>query len=200
MRCGWNWGTRRRRGLRSADPALSINPNLALINLLLQVLLIAGVLGGAFLGRRRHFRHHCLTIRVLVAVQILAIALIMAPSLAGYLKNWSGFSWFTAEIIIHHVLGLVVLALWIYINLAYLGIVKRPQRFRRYMWAALAVWLVSLALGIQLYVRIWRPLPGIWAYGVPLLALAGAALAAFLIYRLATFSSRTGEPSGPRKV
>ena len=135
---------------------MSINPSLALANLIVQVALIAGVLGGAFLGRRRRFRRHCLTMRILVAAQILAIGLVMAPSLAGYLGNWSGFSWFMAEIIIHHVFGLAVLGLWIFINLAMLGIARTPRHFRRFMWAALAVWLVSLGMGIHLYTYIWR--------------------------------------------
>lgn len=135
---------------------MSITSGLALANLIVQVLLIAGALGGAFLGTRRHFRRHCLTMRILVAVQIVTIVVIMAPSLAGYLNNWGGFSWFTAEIIIHHVLGLVVLAFWVFINLAFMGIVKTPRRFRRFMWTTLAVWLVSLATGIHLYAYIWR--------------------------------------------
>lgn len=179
---------------------MSISPHLALANLILQALLMVGALGGAFLGRRRHFRRHCLTIRILLVIEILAIGLIMAPSLARYIKHWGGFSGLTTEIIIHHALGVVLLALWIFINLAYYGIVKRPRGFRRYMWAALAVWLVSLALGIQLYVRIWRPLAAIWAYGIPVLALAGAALAAFLVFRLAAMSGRTGGPLAPPKI
>jgi hypothetical protein len=175
---------------------VSINPHLALASLIVQVLLIVGALGGARLGRKRHFRRHCLTIRILVVVQILAIILIMAPSLARYLSNWGGLSWFTAEIIIHHVLGLAVLALFVFVNLAYYGVVKRPVGFRGYMWAALATWSMSLAFGIQLYVRIWKPLADIWAYGVPVLTLVGVALAILLIYRPGVFSLRTGSRPG----
>ncbi|MFH0914971.1 MAG: hypothetical protein V1912_00805 [bacterium] len=135
---------------------MATNSNLALVDLIVQVLLIAGALGGAYLGKRRHFRRHCLTMRIVVGVQIVTIAVLMVPSLAGYLNNWVGLSWFTAEIIVHHVLGLVVLALWAFINLAFIGIVKTPRQLRRFMWATLAVWLVSLAMGLHLYVYIWR--------------------------------------------
>lgn len=135
---------------------MSMTPTLALANLIIQVLLIVGALSGAYLAKKRRLRRHCLTMRILVAVQIVVIAVIMAPSLAGYLGNWGGFSWFTAEIIIHHILGLVVLAFWIFINLAFTGVVKTPRRFRRIMRVTLAVWLVSLAMGIHLYVHIWR--------------------------------------------
>jgi hypothetical protein len=135
---------------------MSMTPTIALANLIIQVVLIVGALTGAYLARRRLFSRHCLSMRILVGVQILAIGLIMAPSLSRYVNNWSGFSRFTAEIIVHHVLGVVVLALWIYINLALTGVVKAPRRPRVFMRATLAVWLVSLALGVHLYVHIWR--------------------------------------------
>ena len=90
-----------------------------------------------------------------MAVQILAIALVMAPSLAAYVNHWTGFSWLRAEIIIHALFGVALIGLWGFINLAVLGIVKTPRHLRRFMWAALGVWLGSLALGIHLYTSIW---------------------------------------------
>lgn len=134
---------------------MTVGSTQALVNLVVQVVIAAGALGGAFLGMRRRFGRHCLMMRILMAVQILAIALVMAPSVAAYIDNWSGLSGFMAEIIIHHVLGVVLLGLWIFINLAMLGVVSTPRHFRRYMWAALASWLVSLAIGIHLYTYIW---------------------------------------------
>ncbi|OFV85013.1 MAG: hypothetical protein A2W26_04365 [Acidobacteria bacterium RBG_16_64_8] len=134
---------------------MTIGPTQTLVNLVLQVALVVGAISGAYLGRRRRFRRHCLAMRILMAVQILAIALVMAPSLAAYVNNWTGLSWLRAEIIIHAVFGIVLIGLWSFINLALLGIVKTPRHLRRFMWAALAVWLVSLALGIHLYTSIW---------------------------------------------
>jgi hypothetical protein len=109
-----------------------------------------------WLARRRKFKRHCLVMRVSVAVQIILIAALMAPSLSAYLTHWGGWSWFTAEIIIHHVLGVIVVLLFIYFNLALTGVVKSPKRLRPYMRSALVLWLASLALGLHLYVYVWR--------------------------------------------
>ncbi len=80
----------------------------------------------------------------------------MAPQLVRYLRGWSGFSAFTVELIVHHVFGLVALALWVYINLAMTGVVKAPRRYKPFMWTALASWVVSLGLGAYLFWYIWR--------------------------------------------
>jgi hypothetical protein len=90
-----------------------------------------------------------------VGVQILLIGIIMAPQLARYVSNWSGFSALTVELIVHHVLGLVALALWIYINLALTGVVKAPRRYTWFMRGALVSWVASLALGAYLFWYLW---------------------------------------------
>jgi hypothetical protein len=133
-----------------------MNATLALINLCIQVALIVAALAGLYLAKRRRLKRHCLTMRTSMGLQILAVIFVMAPSLAGYVNSWRGWSWFVAEIIVHHTLGVLVIGFWIYFNLALAGVVKAPQRLRPYMRAALIMWLVSLALGIHLYLHIWR--------------------------------------------
>lgn len=135
---------------------MGVTKNVAIFNLVVQAILLAGVLAGAYLARGRKFGRHCLLMRVLMGVQILLIGIIMAPQLARYTRNWSGFSAFTAELIIHHVLGLVALGLWIYINLALAGVVKAPRRYTWFMRSALVSWVASLALGGYLFWYIWR--------------------------------------------
>ena len=91
-----------------------------------------------------------------MGVQILLIGVIMAPQFGGYVRDWSGFSGFTTELIVHHVLGIVALALWIYINLAFTGVVKAPRRYTWFMRSALVAWVVSLALGVRLFWYLWQ--------------------------------------------
>ena len=50
------------------------------------------------------------------------------------------------------------------------------------------------ALGATIAI-VWRPLGSLGVYALPLLAFVGATLAAFLVYRLATFSGRTAGAS-----
>jgi hypothetical protein len=135
---------------------MGVTKNVAIFNLIAQMALILGVCVGAWLARRRKFGRHCLLMRVLMGAQILLIGIIMAPQLARDLRGQSGFSAFTVELIVHHVFGLVALALWIYINLAMTGVVKAPRRYKWFMWSALASWAVSLGLGTYLFWYIWR--------------------------------------------
>jgi hypothetical protein len=135
---------------------MRVTSSVATFNLVVQVVLIAGVFAGSWLVSRRKLRQHCLVMRVLMGVQILLIGVIMAPQLGRYIRNWSGFSRFTVELIVHHVLGLVALALWIYINLAFAGVIKRPHRYTWLMRGALATWIVSLGLGVHLFWYLWR--------------------------------------------
>jgi iron complex transport system permease protein len=55
---------------------------------------------------------------------------------------------------------------------------------------------VSAGAGLGATVAIvWKPLPTLGIYTLPVLAFIGATLAAFLVYRLATFGGRTGGAS-----
>jgi hypothetical protein len=129
---------------------------LAITNLILQVLLIVSTLAAVCLARRRRLKRHCLVMRVTVGVEVVLIAALMAPSLAAYLRNWNGWSWFTAEIVIHHILGVIAVLLFIFFNLVTTRVVSIRWRLRPFMWTAFALWIVVLAMGIHLYWYIWR--------------------------------------------
>ena len=55
---------------------------------------------------------------------------------------------------------------------------------------------VSAGAGLAATIAIvWRPLDSLGVYGLPLLAFVGAVVAAFLVYRLATFGGHTNGPA-----
>lgn len=124
---------------------------LALANLVTQLALIA-VLGGAFyLAREKKLKKHCTVMRVAVPVQILAVLGIMFPSMDRFIEHTQIGPLFQAEILIHHMLGLSVLALWIYINLIFLGFLSLKFKLRTMMRLALTFWVVTLILGLHIY-------------------------------------------------
>jgi putative membrane protein len=129
---------------------------LALVNVVIQCALLVGTATAVVVAKKRRLRRHCLMMRAAVAVQVLTVAFIMAPSLGSYLRHWNGWSLYTAEIMVHMALGVIVLLLFAYINLAFGGLVKAPRSFRPLMRTALTVWVLSLALGIHLYFYIWQ--------------------------------------------
>ena len=129
---------------------------LALTNVIIQCLLIVMAAVAFWLARRRRLKRHCLVMRIAVGVQIVLIAVLMVPSMAGYLRHWDGWSRFTAEIVIHHTLGAIVILMFIFFNLAVPRVIKIRGRLRPYMYTALVLWLASLGMGFHLYLHIWR--------------------------------------------
>jgi hypothetical protein len=129
---------------------------LALANLVLQVLLIASTLAAVWQARRMRLKRHCLVMRFTVGVEVILIAALMAPSMASYIGSWSGWSWFTTLLVVHHALGVIAVLLFIFFNLAVGRVIKYPGRLRPFMWTAFGLWVVVLAMGAYLYWYIWR--------------------------------------------
>ncbi len=129
---------------------------LAGANLTVQLLLIMTVFVAAYLAkRRRAFGKHCTIMRVAVPLQVIAIAGVMLPSMLGYIKNEQPGALFSIEMLIHHTLGVVVVALWVYINLVFVGVIKMRHRLVVAMRLAFASWVLTLLMGLHLYVLIW---------------------------------------------
>ncbi len=128
---------------------------LAMANLTVQVLLIIIVSGAVYLAKKRDLGRHCMTMRVAVPIQIIAIASVMLPSLLGYLEHGTPSIFFEVEILTHHTLGLAVIALWIYINLVFLGKARIGVKLATVMRISLTLWILALLIGLYLYVQIW---------------------------------------------
>ena len=128
---------------------------LAITNLAIQLLLIIIVIVAAYLAKKRQLKIHCTIMMVAVPVQIIAIAGVMLPSMLGYVRYGQPGSFFNIEIWIHHILGLAVIALWIYMNLAFRRVIKILGRLVMPMRLAFVLWLLVLFMGLHLYVVIW---------------------------------------------
>ena len=135
---------------------MPLNPKaLATIVFLLQTLLFSMVLAAAYLAKmRRQLTRHCKIVRWAVVIQLLIIFSMMLPSMSGYLKS-PGQVVFRTEMLVHHSLGILLILLWGYINLAVMGRVRVLGRLPMYMRTALLVWGLTFLLGIHLYFRIY---------------------------------------------
>jgi hypothetical protein len=103
------------------------------------------------LARARDFKKHCTMMRIAVPIQILTVLGIMLPSMYGYEQNIFTGSLFFLEISVHHVLGLGVLLLWVYINLIYMRLINPLLKIKIAMRLALIFWAASMVLGLHLY-------------------------------------------------
>ncbi len=127
----------------------------AMLNLTIQVLLIMTVSGAVFLAKKRNLGKHCNVMKVAVPLQIIAIAIVMLPSMLGYLENEQQYTIFNIEMLVHHTLGLIVIAIWIYINLVFAGVMRIRGRLISAMRFALASWIMALIIGLHMYLLIW---------------------------------------------
>lgn len=125
------------------------------VNLIVQLSLLATLLTASFLARKKRITIHCTIMRIAVPVQLLVIFIVMLPKMLGYVDTLSFTSFISIEIWIHHLLGLAVIAVWIYVNLIMMGRIKKKGRLLSIMRVALSLWLVALISGVHIYVSIW---------------------------------------------
>ena len=128
---------------------------LATANLVVQLVLIALVLIAVYLARRGRVIRHCTIVRGSVVVQIITIFAVMLPSLLGYVENVPSIPFLYPELLIHHILGLVLIAIFIYVNLDVGRVIRPIFKRKNAMRTALGVWLVAIALGIHIYLTVY---------------------------------------------
>jgi hypothetical protein len=118
------------------------------INFATQMGLLATIIVAAVLARRKkQFQKHCTIMRVVGPVQIATIIGIMAPAITIDLQIVARATSFGVEVLAHHVLGLIVVGLFIYINLVYRGTLKPRFQLVKAMRLALASWLGDIGFG-----------------------------------------------------
>lgn len=127
---------------------------LGAINLAFQVLLMILVFVASYLAKKKNFSKHCTIMRAAVALQIIAILAIMLPSMIGYITHEQKGIFFNIPMLVHHTMGLAVVALWVYINLAVAGRLKLPGRLAIWMRLAMSLWVLTFLLGLYMYVQI----------------------------------------------
>jgi len=128
---------------------------LATANLVVQLVLIALVLGAVYLARRGRVTRHCTIVRGAVVVQVITIFAVMLPSLLGYIENVPPIPFLYPELLIHHILGLVLIGVFIYVNLEVGRVIPPLVKRKNAMRTALVVWLITIVLGINIYLTLY---------------------------------------------
>ena len=121
-----------------------------------QLLLLAGLLAGFILARRKRFAQHANVQTAMVLLNLALIALFMVPSFYGYVIAGQSVSGTVAQLMIGHgVLGIVVEVFALYLILL-MRTKLIPKQFRLgniklAMRATLALWTVLVLLGLGIY-------------------------------------------------
>jgi hypothetical protein len=135
---------------------VDVTSGVATFNLAAQAVLMAALLAASGLAWMGRLRVHCWVMRGAIAGQLILIGVIMAPQGGRYYANWSGFSSFTIELVIHHAFAVAALLLAIYVNLVSARVFRTPRRYAWIMRATLLTWAVSLGIGVHLFWYLWR--------------------------------------------
>jgi uncharacterized membrane protein YozB (DUF420 family) len=125
---------------------------LSTVNLVLQSLLVAALMVAVYLvKKKRDLKIHCLIIRIAVPVQVISILGVMLPSMLGYIGNGQTSLFRAIEILAHHTLGLVVIALWVYVSILFRRLPGALARMVTAMKLAFWLWLVVFLVGLHIY-------------------------------------------------
>lgn len=139
-------------------------PSYANLTLVLEIAMGVGLLIGALLARRRHFRAHAWCQSLIVLVNLALILLIMIPSFRARVSPKIPLKLgkaYYALATAHAALGTITEIAGLYILLA-AGTSVLPQKLRitdykLWMRSALILWWVVLLLGFATYVRWYVP-------------------------------------------
>jgi len=140
------------RKLKVKIMALDIK-TLATINLMIQIVLMIVLFFAAIRAKKGDVNKHCNYIKIAMLLQLAAIFIFMLPSFPGY--KASNASMFDLVIILHHLLGSVLVGLWIYVNLVYSGFIRWPGNFRTIMRVAFTLWILVFFIGAYIYIRLY---------------------------------------------
>lgn len=126
------------------------------INLVAQLLLLAGLIAGFFLARARRFDQHGNVQTAMVLFNLVLIAFIMVPSLYDYVVAGGSTTGSVARLmIVHGILGLLVQAVAIYLVLRMrtkvIPSLLRVGKVKPLMRGTLAAWAALVIIGVGIY-------------------------------------------------
>jgi len=126
------------------------------VNLLLQVVTLAALGGGAIVVKRRQLARHGYVMAACVALNGVSILLVMVPVALGLLGSGQ-LIWLTGLTALHAAVGVAVEAAAVYLVAVWRFMKPEPTCFRYKGWMrALAVaWALEAALGVVIYVMLY---------------------------------------------
>jgi uncharacterized membrane protein YozB (DUF420 family) len=135
---------------------------IAQINLALQIFILMVLLTGYLFKRRNRFVPHGTTMLIAVVLNAVSIFLVMGPSLLariGFIQG-SPLGGLSVGILGHAALGSVVelLGVWLVGSWHLQSSTQGCARRRKIMLFTLALWVISILIGILLYTYIY-----VWA-------------------------------------
>lgn len=135
------------------------------LNLVAQLIMVAALIAGAFLARRKRYTAHGICQTTVLFLNLVAIALVMLPSFGQQVRPRLPkvfHHWYYASAAIHALLGISAEILGIYVALV-AGTKFLPQwvcfkNWKRWMRAELMLWCFVVLTGVGTY-YVWYIAP-----------------------------------------
>jgi uncharacterized membrane protein YozB (DUF420 family) len=129
------------------------------ISLSIEMVALCLLTSGYLLKRQKKYRHHALSMLSALALHIVAILLVMVPSLAAFFSVPSSVNFADILVIatlVHVFAGLLaaMLGVWLVGSWHLQESLQSCFRKKRVMDVTLSLWLLAIALGLVLYLVI----------------------------------------------
>ena len=126
-------------------------------NIWLQLLILLLLVLSSYMAHSKKVKPHCSLMGLALFLQLLTIFFVMSPSLSS-VSGIQISDQLLLELWVHHIAGLLVMLLVMYINLA----VKSSMRFLgdpyRLMRPVALLWFVVFLGGMHIYLSLYSPL------------------------------------------
>ncbi|WP_406659688.1 hypothetical protein V7O66_07505 [Methanolobus sp. ZRKC3] len=130
--------------------------NANILSLIVQFAIILLVILAVLLASRGKTAQHCKLVSIAVLAQIISILVFMSPVMSDFLNYGFGSRLLIAQIWIHHLAGIGVIMLVVYINLAMKGKTKVLGNVFRLMKITFALWILVFMGGQVIYLALWH--------------------------------------------
>ena len=136
-----------------------VNLTEATISLTLQIIALALLAVAITLKNRKSYRHHGIAVAVALLLHVVTVLAVMMPTFSTFFTSPGTIVYDTTVIIslIHVALGFVALGLGIWLVAAWHFKTDLKGCFakKKIMGPTMAVWLVSILLGVIMYIIFW---------------------------------------------
>ena len=134
------------------------------INLPFQIAVLIVILAAYVLRRMKKLLYHGITMAVAALMSLFSFLIVMLPSAVGLVGEFiptHSFNYLSLAIVVHIALGITtgILALRILAAWRFRPTVQYCTKLRRTMRATLVIWLTTLAMGVMVYLFLYRFLP-----------------------------------------
>ncbi len=135
---------------------MSIIETSNILSLFVQFIVITLVIVAALQVSRGKTALHCKLMSIALIMQVVSILIFMSPVMSDFLQYGFGSRALITQIWLHHLGGIAVVLLVLYINLSMKGKMKFLGNNFRLMKITFWLWLILFAGGMLLYLALWH--------------------------------------------